>query len=496
MDKEKDGVNKSRANENTYKDIKDSKEENIIEIEESDKAISQKASEINDIDENNKITEDDDKSKYEIIDSEIINIEKVSENEDIQEKTKKFTKKHMIIVGTCIGAILIIGFVANNVAKKYHKIVYPGAILYENNISKLDNESLNKKINEIKNNLGKNKINIQAKDKKYSIDYNDLIEDYNDDELKTEVMSYGKEGNTLKQFGIITIGINRNYKFDIKVNEKSLEDLVNKVYEENSEEPIEPSISINGTNIDVKEGKNSMVVDREKLKEEIKFIIENYDGNDEEVEISANYIEEEPKINIEDLKKVDTKISVATTQYGTGGGRGKNVEVATSKVDDLLLMPGEEFSYENAVGPVTQENGYTYAPVISNGELVQGIGGGVCQVSSTIYNAELKAGILPTERRNHSKPVSYLPRGLDATLASGSIDYKFKNTYEYPLVINTYTSGGTIYIEFWSNKNATKGIRYEAVSYVRGKVADTYLYGYDSNKNRVYEKYIDTSVYR
>ena len=285
MDKEKDGVNKSRANENTYKDIKDSKEENIIEIEESDKAISQKASEINDIDENNKITEDNDKSKDEIKDSEIINIEKVSENEDIQEKTKKFTKKHMIIVGTCIGAILIIGFVANNVAKKYHKIVYPGAILYENNISKLDNESLNKKINEIKNNLGKNKINIQAKDKKYSIDYNDLIEDYNDDELKTEVMSYGKEGNTLKQFGIITIGINRNYKFDIKVNEKSLEDLVNKVYEENSEEPIEPSISINGTNIDVKEGKNSMVVDREKLKEEIKLIIENYDGNDEEVEI-------------------------------------------------------------------------------------------------------------------------------------------------------------------------------------------------------------------
>ena len=69
-------------------------------------------------------------------------------------------------------------------------------------------------------------------------------------------------------------------------------------------------------------------------------------------------------------------------------------------------------------------------------------------------NAQLKAGILPTERRNHSKAVSYVPRGLDATLASGSIDYKFKNTYDYPLVINTYTSGGRIYIEFWSNKNS------------------------------------------
>ena len=159
-------------------------------------------------------------------------------------------------------------------------------------------------------------------------------------------------------------------------------------------------------------------------------------------------------------------------------------------------MPGEEFSYENLVGPISKENGYTYAPVISNGELVQGIGGGVCQVSSTIYNAQLKAGILPTERRNHSKSVNYVPRGLDATLATGSIDYKFKNTYDYPLVINAYTSGGKIYIEFWSNKNSTNGITYEAISYANGKVANTYLYGYDLNKNRVYEKHIDTSVYR
>jgi vancomycin resistance protein YoaR len=92
-------------------------------------------------------------------------------------------------------------------------------------------------------------------------------------------------------------------------------------------------------------------------------------------------------------------------------------------------MPGDEFSYENAVGPVIQSNGYTYAPVISGGKLIQGIGGGVCQVSSTLYNTMLNSGILPTERRNHSKPVSYVPRGLDATLASGSIDYKFINTF-------------------------------------------------------------------
>jgi len=167
-----------------------------------------------------------------------------------------------------------------------------------------------------------------------------------------------------------------------------------------------------------------------------------------------------------------------------------------NKIDDLLLMPGNEFSYEQSVGPVIQANGYTYAPVISDGKLIQGIGGGVCQVSSTLYNTQLKAGILPTERRNHSHPVSYVPRGLDATLASGSIDYKFKNTHEYPIVINTHTEGGKLTIELWSNEHALKGIEYKAVGYASGKTANSYLYGYDKDGNKVYEKHIDTSVYR
>ena len=216
----------------------------------------------------------------------------------------------------------------------------------------------------------------------------------------------------------------------------------------------------------------------------------------ENIIINAKLIKDSPKISMDDLKLINHKVSTYTTTYGSGNSRGGNVENAANKIDDLLLMPGEEFSYENAVGPVIASNGYKYAPVISNGKLVDGIGGGVCQVSSTLYNTQLNAGILPTERRNHSKAVGYVPRGLDATLASGSIDYKFKNTYEYPLVINTKAINGKLTIEIWSNEDALKGIDYKPVSYVSGNVANTYLYGYDKDGNKVYEKHIDTSVYR
>lgn len=519
MDKEKDGVN-NQAGENkdpdfsenifvnedeSVNDDKQLDDEDLYESEINNEVSEQDDSEVSNKEElkEDNISEEEDISEIENLSNEInseetLDVKEKSNESDKEEKPNKsgFTKKKKIITGVCLCAALILGIVANNVVSKYEKIVYPRAKLYESNISKLDENSLKEEIENVKNDIGNSKIKIETKNNKYDIKFSELIKSYNEEDLTEEAMSYGKDGNIIQQFGIITIGKSRDYTFDIATDDKAISEFVNKVYEDNSESSIEPKVEINGEDIEIIKGKNGNVVDKNSLIDEIKSTIKDYDGKNKEINLTVNYIEEEPKISISDLEKVDTKISSYSTQYGTGGGRGKNIEVATSKIDDLLLMPGEEFSYENMVGPVSQENGYTYAPVISNGELVQGIGGGVCQVSSTIYNAQLKAGILPTERRNHSKAVSYVPRGLDATLASGSIDYKFKNTYDYPLVINTYTSSGRIYIEFWSNKNSTKGITYEAVSYVNGKVANTYLYGYDSNKNRVYEKHIDTSVYR
>lgn len=456
----------------------------------------------NENNESNKVKDSIDES-YEVSNEDLKNNEEsnVDENKEIEnfeEDKLKLAKKKKVILLAFIGVVAIVGVLAKVFTSKYNQLVYPGTKLYTVNISKLNDSHLSNKVSDIKNNIGNNEIKIISKNHTYDIRFKDLIKSYNENDLEKEVMSYGKDGNLLQKFGIITIGVNRNYTFNIEFNDEAINELVDKVYDENSNLAVNPKISINKDNVEIKEGKVGNIVDKEFLASQIKEIILSYDGKGEDSDkiIQVTYIKVDPDISVEDLKKVDTKISSYSTEYGTGGGRGKNIEVAASKIDDLILMPGEEFSYENTVGPVTQENGYFYAPVISNGQLVQGIGGGVCQVSSTMYNAQLMAGILPTERRNHSKAVSYVPRGLDATLASGSIDYKFKNTYDYPIVINSYTSGGNLYIEFWSNKDMTKGLTYEAVSYVSGNVANTYLYGYDLDNNKVYEKHIDTSIYR
>ena len=161
-------------------------------------------------------------------------------------------------------------------------------------------------------------------------------------------------------------------------------------------------------------------------------------------------------------------------------------------------MPGEEFSYYKKVAPIDSAHGYVNATVFLNGKPIPGIGGGICQVSSTLYNAQLKAGIIATERLNHSLPVRYVPLGQDATIADNAIDLKFVNTYEYPILIFTYAKYGSLTVEFWSNSRALNGIIYEpkTVIYNDGLKADTTLYGYNEEGELVYEQFLHTSVYR
>lgn len=381
-------------------------------------------------------------------------------------------------------------------AKRYDDLVYPGITLYEEDLSKLDENELHKKINKIANDINNNKITIKANDKQYEILMADIIEDLNKDEIKNEIISYGKDKTFLEQFGLIYLNVRRDYNFNIRINNNILQEKVKEIYEETYIAATEPTFEMNGDNLEIIKGKNGKSIDDKALLNEIIGKINSDEIIGTNIVIDEKYKEIKPKISEGDLKGVDYKISSATTYFGgTGYNRGLNIENAANKINGTLLMPGDEFSYEDKVSPVELYNGYYMAPVIVNGTHKNAPGGGVCQVSTTLYNAELKAGILPTERYNHSKSVSYVQRGLDATLATGSKNLRFKNPYNYPIYIHAYTIGGQITVEFWSNKSVLGGKKYTPVSFVKGNVANTYLYGYNSKGELIYKKFIDTSVY-
>lgn len=129
--------------------------------------------------------------------------------------------------------------------------------------------------------------------------------------------------------------------------------------------------------------------------------------------------------------------SCTTSFSGSSGNRINNLQVASGRFNGLVVAPGQAVSVSTTILPRTAENGYKTAGVYSGGKTVQGMGGGICQVSSTIYNAVMNAGLNVTSRSPHSMPVHYLPLGQDAAISAGSKDMIFVNPYDTPVLITT-----------------------------------------------------------
>lgn len=162
----------------------------------------------------------------------------------------------------------------------------------------------------------------------------------------------------------------------------------------------------------------------------------------------------EPSVYAKDLEGLlfrDTLAST-TTYFSSWSNRGTNIKLCAASINGTVVQPGEVFSFNDTRDEATEENGYKMATIYSNGQSVPGIGGGICQVSSTLYVSALKAGMETVERHNHMFTVSYLDISFDATVFAGSLDYRFENTSDYPVRIEATTSGGALTIKIMGTK--------------------------------------------
>ncbi|MCS6900138.1 MAG: VanW family protein, partial [Myxococcales bacterium] len=148
-------------------------------------------------------------------------------------------------------------------------------------------------------------------------------------------------------------------------------------------------------------------------------------------------------VNI-DVSKVLASAETTFSLFGTGAGRAVNIATAAKRLDGWVLAPGETFSFNEVVGPRTLEAGFTYAPEIVDDEMEMGVGGGTCQVSSTLYMAVLEGALDVVERVGHSRPSSYAKLGLDATVSYGKVDLRFRNPFPFPLIIHAFLPKPTV----------------------------------------------------
>lgn len=149
------------------------------------------------------------------------------------------------------------------------------------------------------------------------------------------------------------------------------------------------------------------------------------------------------KVTLADLGDIDPSKVLSAHEttfatYGTGVGRSQNIRNAASKIDGLVIAPGQVFSFNERVGPRTLENGFAYAPEIQGDELTTGVGGGTCQVSSTLHIAALFGALQIVERQSHSRPSAYTQMGLDATVSYPKVDLKLRNNMPFPIIVHAF----------------------------------------------------------
>ena len=187
----------------------------------------------------------------------------------------------------------------------------------------------------------------------------------------------------------------------------------------------------------------------------------------EGVEVVIPIISTEPEVTYDMLEKSLFRdvLSEKTTYLTNLANRTQNVRLAAGFVNGTILNPGDIFSYNEVVGPRTLERGFQVAKVFSKGEIVDDIGGGICQVSSTIYQTVLYSDLKVVERRNHSFIVDYVPLGQDATVFYGSVDFKFQNDTDYPIKVLCVQKKNYLTVTLLGTKTDEKTVKLSTVNY-------------------------------
>ncbi|WP_066503682.1 VanW family protein [Abyssisolibacter fermentans] len=332
--------------------------------------------------------------------------------------------------------------------------IYDGISVNDVNIGGLNKkEAVTLLENEINLQLENNKMQLKYEDKVYNFNYKQLgfCCDYNT--TVDELYQFGRKGNFLTRYNKIRTlkkdGYNHNIKLNLNI--EKLKSIANKISDELYREAKDASLKYENKKFVIKPEINGLQVNKEKLQELIQASI----NKKQSIDIPVNIIK--PKKTKELLSHVGYKIAGFYTSFNTAKtNRTSNIKRASASINGKVLMPGEIISFNDVVGPRSSKTGYKEAKILKNGEYILGMGGGICQVSTTLYNAALFADLEIIQRHNHSFPSHYVDKGRDATVVFNVFDLKFRNNKQYPIYIMMYTKSNKVYTSIYGDSSDKK----------------------------------------
>ncbi len=295
----------------------------------------------------------------------------------------------------------------------------------------------------------------------------DLGLQWDNTEVVEEAAALGKKGNFIKRYKAIQDLKKGNQVYELELSLD--EDAVRTVLEEQCAEYDIPAENATMTRVNgsftISEGQTGEAINvEESLVKIVEYLTGDWDYQDAAIDLAVDVTE--PMGSEDELSKIKDVLGTFTTSYSTSSSaRCKNVENGCSLINGTIVYPGEEFSTYETIKPFTEANGYYPAGSYLNGKVVESIGGGICQVSTTLYNAVLLSELDVTERNNHSMIVTYVEPSMDAAIAESSgKDFKFVNNLNYPIYIEGSTSNKTITFTIYGveERAATHKVRYES----------------------------------
>ncbi len=287
-------------------------------------------------------------------------------------------------------------------------------------------------------------------------------------EIVSQAVNAGQSGNVVERYKTLKDleHSSRVYEVEITFDQAVLEQFIEENCTEYDKDAVDYSLTRSGGSFQIIAGSTGYVVDVETSAAEIAAALnEDWDKATDYLELKV--VVDEPQGSTEELSKVtDLLGSYSTSFSGSTSAKAANIANGAKLINGALLYPGEEFSFDGYAWPYTTDNGYVTGKAYEAGKVVDSVGGGICQVSSTLYNAVLRAELEVTMRYNHSMIVGYVPISSDATLAESSgKDFRFVNDTDYPIYVEAYVSGSTLTVNIYGEETraSNRTVSYESV---------------------------------
>ena len=307
-----------------------------------------------------------------------------------------------------------------------------------------------------------NALTVVVKDKEFTLSLGDLDVALDTQSMSEYVVSLGKSLEETEKLQRIYTKTLEEVEVPYTYSEEKLIAYVKSIASEINVSAKNATIKKSGDGFTVTEHQTGMVLEEEKLIASLKEVLPKLEPG---AKLEASLVIDEPKVTSDALKMIDGRLSTFTTNYSTSAaGRKHNVGFAASLINGTVLMPGETFSYNAEIGPVTLRAGFKNAGVIIGDKIEDGVGGGLCQVSSTLYQAALHSNMGITQRRNHSMAVAYLKPGMDAVVYGPYLDLKFKNNYPNPVYIQAYGDNNNLSVSIYGHQADLGGYSYKVFS--------------------------------